>query len=211
MSPDPPISPPIDIEITKLSSKEVKERKDSAQCRQSHLSLHTATLPQASLQQIRESSIEQHSPPLRRRLDPGVQDPLAPVSSPTIRVRNPVQEPNWPDTAFTKAVPQDRHLASETWDKIEMWTCGNAECAVKNEKDAKKCASCGRDLPEGVFETVLDTRDRKKRVLEVPEGLALRDMADGRLALKQHIADQEDRPVGDAPGGGKWIPKRKYT
>jgi hypothetical protein len=126
-------------------------------------------------------------------------------------VQNPVQEPNWPDAAFTKPDPKARHLASESWDKIEMWTCGNAECAMKNEKHAKKCASCGLDLPEGVYKSIYKDQDNQERVSEVPEGLAIRGMGDGREAVKQHVADQEDRPVGAAPGGGVWIPKRKYT
>lgn len=166
---------------------------------------------QHHLNQLREEPIENHSPPLRRLSGPNVQDPLAPLSSPKIHVQNPVQEPNWPDTAYTKPVPDDRILASEISDKLDMWICGDAECATQNKKDAKTCVQCGQGLPDGVYITTIKLTRKREMEVRVPEELALRDMGGGRAAVKQHFEDKEERPVGDAEGGGKWIPKRKYT
>jgi hypothetical protein len=82
-------------------------------------------------------------------------------------------------------------------DQIEKWVCGNTECARANEKDVKECESCGWVLPRA-FKVWEDGVRRDSEVL-------MRKWGDGQDAVDKMF--EVERPTGDAPGGGKWIPR----
>jgi hypothetical protein len=145
----------------------------------------------ASLERVRERSVQPHPPSIRRLPDPIIQDPLAPIPNPVTELKNPVKDPNWPDKAFTKPASEVPHLASQVNEQIEKWTCPNIECKTRNQKHVRKCEECGWKLPE----TYHVNKDGQRINVEG----ALRQLADGK-------DDTKVVPTGRARGGGVWIP-----
>jgi hypothetical protein len=148
----------------------------------------------ASLERVRNRSIEPHPPSIRRVPDYKVQDPIASISDPVTELKNPVKDPNWPDAAFTKPVSGGPHLASQVEDHIEEWTCGNINCKMSNKKHSKKCEECRWKLPVAYYiDQYGQAQDEEK---------AFRQLAGGEDGADSDV----ERPTGQAPGGGVWIP-----
>jgi hypothetical protein len=152
----------------------------------------------ASLEVVRERSIERHPPEIRRIPDPNNKDPFTPLDNPDTELKNPVKDPNWPDEAFTKTAPEARHLASEVQDQIEKWTCVNVECRRSNEKHLKKCEGCGWELPVVYHKDKLGQKWNEEKVLR-----RFGDGVDGANTMTR-----EGKPTGPAPGGAMYIPWR---
>jgi hypothetical protein len=172
------------------------------QRRNSSITNQITALPsssKASLHQVRENPVEHHSAPLRRLSDPAIRDPLAPLPSPEFEAKNPIKEPNWPDTTFTQSSPKSPHLHSEVQDQIEQWQCGNPLCERLNQKSVKRCKWCRWVLPRAIYTGDDGVRRDGEVLLRKWGGQDGTDGTDGVF--------EEQRPTGDAPGGGKWIPR----
>jgi hypothetical protein len=114
-----------------------------------------------------------------------------------------VQEPNWPDEAFTKLSSLESHLLSEVQDQIETWKCANTVCRKDNKNEHTQCAFCGWRLPKAMWRTKMV----KGPDMNVDEEIVLRRMGDGPKGAD--VMFKVDRPTGPAPGGGYWIPEKK--
>jgi hypothetical protein len=82
-------------------------------------------------------------------------------------------------------------------DQIEKWICGNTECKMTNQKHVFRCEWCGWALPRAVYVGEDGVRRDGEAVM--------RTMGDGQDGAEKMF--EVERPTGDAPGGGKWIPK----